>query len=160
MNKFTLNFSAHLNKLSFAEHNEYTYILGDKNSVSSFKPDQITVKNKIFFVIVKIHNGVLYHWVHFYGSPIEAKNYSYTLEYYNDTKTPKITCSFTDQVVSIDETIKSIFEKVNCLSFSRKLFENKFLQKNDVFKFSVKIRNLKEEVKDENVESGFSDVDE
>ena len=129
-------------------------------SVSSFKPCQITVKNKIFFSVIKIQNGVLYHWVHFYGSPIEAKNYSYTLEYYNDTKTPKVTCTFTDQVVSIDETADSIIENGNCFTIFRKAFENKFLLKDDKFKFSVKIRNLKEEVKDENVESGVSDVDE
>ena len=82
------------------------------------------------------------------------------MEYYNDTKTPKVTNSFSDQVVSIDETSVSIIENGNCLTISRKTFENKFLSKDDKFKFSVKIRNLKEEVKDENVESGVSDVDE
>jgi len=46
------------------------------------------------------------------------------------------------------------------LAISRKLFENQFLLEGDKFKFSVKIKNLKEEVKDENIESGVSDVDE
>ena len=78
------------------------------------------------------------------------------MEYYNDTQTPKVTCSFSDQVVSIDETI----DNAECLAISRKLFEKQFLLQNDKFKFSIKIRNLKEEVKDENVESGVSDVDE
>ena len=82
------------------------------------------------------------------------------MEYHNDTKTPEVTCSFSDQVISIDETADSIIENVNCLVISRKLFENKFVLTDDTFKFSVKIRNLKEEAKDENVESGVSDVDE
>ena len=82
------------------------------------------------------------------------------MEYYNDTKTPKVTNSFSNQVISIDETASSIVEKANCLAISRKLFENQFLLDEDKFKFSVKIKNLKEEVKDENVESGVSDVDE
>ena len=82
------------------------------------------------------------------------------MEYYNDTQTPKVTCSFSDQVVSIDETIDLVIDKAECLAISRKLFEKQFLLQNDKFKFSVKIRNLKEEVKYENVESGVSDVDE
>ena len=82
------------------------------------------------------------------------------MEYYNDTQTPKVTCSFSDQVVSIDETIDLVIDKPECLTISHKLFEKQFLLQNDKFKFSVKIRNLKEEVKYENVESGVSDVDE
>merc|ERR1712062_168161 len=97
----------------------------------------------------------LHHWIQIYGSPSEAKNYSYTLEYYNDTKTPKVALSITDQVVSIDETFDKIIEKGKCLAISRKLFEKRFLTE-----FSIEIRNLKEEFKDENVESGVSDVDE
>ena len=125
-------------------------------------PVQITVDKKVFFSFVWILDGVLHHWIQIYGSPSEAKNYSYTLEYYNDTKTPKVTNTFSDQVVSIDETADSITENGNCFSISRKVLENKFIQEQDTanFKFSVKIRNLKEEVKDENVESGVSDVDE
>ena len=45
------------------------------------------------------------------------------------------------------------------MAISRKLFENKFVLTDDSFKFSVKIRNLKEEAKDEKVESGVSDND-
>ena len=44
------------------------------------------------------------------------------------------------------------------ISANRK--ENKFIQEGVTSNFSVKIRNLKEEVKDENVESGVCDVDE
>ena len=77
------------------------------------------------------------------------------MEYYNDTQTPKVTCSFSNQVAPIDETI----DNAECLAISRKLFEKQLLLQNDKFKFSVKIRNLKEEVKDENVESGVSHVD-
>ena len=141
-------------------YNECTYTNTVKIVDTSFRPKKIIAENKIFFSIIWINNGVLYHWIHFYGPPIEAKNYSYTLEYYNDTKTPKVTNSFSNQVISIDETASSIVEKANCLAISRKLFENQFLLEEDKFKFSVKIKNLKEEVKDENVESGVSDVDE
>ena len=84
------------------------------------------------------------------------------MEYYNDTKTPRVTCSFSNQVVPIDETAGSIIENGNCFAISRKLLEKNLFRNRTlpIFKFSVKITNLKEEVKDENVESGVSDVDE
>jgi len=59
----------------------YTFDRKDRND-SWYNPKKITVENKIFFSNLRIQDGVLYHWIHFYGSPIEAKNYSYTLEYY------------------------------------------------------------------------------
>ena len=121
---------------------------------------QITVDKTVFFSVMRIQDGVLHHWIQIYGSPSEAKNYSYTLEYYNDTKTPKVTLSFSDQVVSIDETFDKIIENGKCLAIPRKLFEKRFLTDENKFKFSIEIRNLKEEFKDENVESGVSDVDE
>ena len=148
-------------------YNEFAYdFVREGVDGGHFLPKKIVAENKIFFSTIKRMGGVVYHWIHFYGSPIEAKNYSYTLEYYNDTKTPKVTCSFSDQVVSIDETVDSIIESGNCFSISRKVLKNKFFQQKDeekdkfLVKFSIKIGNLKEEVKDENVESGVSDIDE
>ena len=141
-------------------YNTFVFYYDRKISVGHYRPRKIIAENKVFFSVIRFKEDLLYHWIQFYGSSIEAKNYSYTLEYHNNTKTPEVTCSFGDQVVSIDETADSIIEKVNCLAISRKLFENKFVLADDTFTLSVKILNLKEEVKDENVESGVSDVDE
>ena len=134
-------------------YNTFVFNYDRKISVGHYRPRKIIAENKVFFSVIRFKEDLLYHWIQFYGSSIEAKKYSYTLEYHNTTKTPEITCSFGDQVVSIDETADSIIEKVNCMAISRKLFENKFVLTDDTFKFSVKIRNLKEEIKDENVES-------
>merc|ERR1712062_18482 len=146
-----------LKKDSHGLYNEYVYTYNVKSPDDAYyNPIKITAENKIFFSVIRIEDGMLYHWIHFYGSPIEANNYSYTLEYYNDSKTPEVACSFRDQVVPIDETSDTIIENGNCFAISRKQFENKFVTTDDddeSFKFSVKIRNLKEEVKDENVES-------
>ena len=57
-----------------------------------YKQSKINVENKIFFSTLTQKDDVFHHWIHFYGSPIEARNYSYTLEYINDAKTPKVTC--------------------------------------------------------------------
>jgi len=145
---------------TWGKRNEFKYLFKNKNSCSNFAPRSIEVKNKIFFGVGKMQDGVFYHWIHFYGSPKEAKNYSYTLEYFNDEGNDEVICSYKAKVVSIDETADSIIENGNCFGISRKLFEKKFVRQNDDFKYYVTIRNLKEEVKDENIESGVSDVDE
>ena len=143
-------------------YNECAYNYDRKKPDGAYFIIKIILENKIFFSTMKLKDGVIHHWIHFYGSPIEAKNYSYTLEYYNDAKTPTVTCSFSDQVVPIDETAGSIIENGNCFAISRKVLEKNLFRNRTlpIFKFSVKITNLKEEVKDENVESGVSDVDE
>ena len=63
-------------------------------------------------------------------------------------------------MLSIDETANSIIENGKCLGIYLKYFKNNFVDENSRFHFDVKIRNMKEEFKDENVESGVSDTDE
>ena len=105
-------------------------------------------------------NDSFHHWIVLYGSSNEAKNYSYTLEYLNETDETK--CCYTGKVLAIDETYDSIIKNGNCFGINRKLFDKKFLipEADNKFKFFVTIRNMKEEVKGENVASGFSGIDE
>ena len=116
-----------LGKDYFGLYNECTLTFLLKTSFSYFYPRKIIAENKIFFSVIVIKDGLFYHWIYFYGSPIEAKNYSYTVEYYNDTKTPRVTCSFSNQVAPIDETMDLIIDNAECLAISRKLFEKQFL---------------------------------
>ena len=102
--------------------------------------------------------GMIHYWIYFVGSPQEAKHYSYTLECQNEEGTTKNT--FVCQVVSIDETVDSIIRNGNCLNIIFSKFSRRDEQNIRVFKHTVTIRNLKEEAKDENVESGISDNDE
>ena len=96
----------------------------------------------------------------FLGTPIEAKNYSYTLEFKSETS-PTDTLFFNGQPFSIDETGGNYF------GVEKNYFGKKFVfvdpkdeSKIQKFRVEIKIRNLKEEVKDDNVESGVSDTDE
>ena len=61
------------------------------------------------------------------------------------------------QVMSVNEAADSIIGKGNCFGIARKLFETKYMDQERNFKYLVTITNLKEEVKDDNVESGISD---
>ena len=113
----------------------------------------------IFFNLCQVRDGAFYHWIHFFGSPTEAKKYAYTLEY-KDVTEAKRDLTYNGQVVSIDETAASIQASYNCLSVTFGFFKAHFIDKDRRFQYSVKIRNLKEEVKDENFEYGISDNDE
>ena len=123
-----------------------------------FLPMMISIESKVFFSVLKSRGNLFYHWIHFAGSPNEAKNYSYTLEYQNEEQT--VMNQFIGQVISIDETADSIIENGKCFGVAVKLFEAEFLNEKRLFKPLVTIRNLKQEAKDENVESGTSDNDE
>ena len=118
-------------------------------------PCKIDFDAKTFFSTCQAKNDVFYHWIHFLGSSIEAKKYAYTLEYIADAS--KRDLRYTGQVVSVDETADSIQANHNCLSVDFGFFKSHFINKDRKFIYSVKIRNLKEEVKDENVESVISD---
>ena len=145
-------------KLAFATSKEY--------------PAMIEIESKTFLSCVAgvaISQGspgspvvMIHHWIYFVGSPQEAKHYSYTLEYQNEEQTTKTT--FVGQVISIDETTVSIIKNGNCFGISALLF-SKFAKTDEnngrtlMPTANVTIRNLKEEAKDENVESGISDND-
>ena len=131
----------------------------DQLLVPAFPSQELEVNGIGTFIIgAKIDNGVFYQWIHFVGSSHEAKKFSYTFEYKNEEKTPHVHTLHSDQVASIDETSKSIIESGKCFGMPRKLFDKHVLE-NRRFEYSVTIRNLKEEAKDDNVESGVSDND-
>ena len=91
----------------------------------------------------------IYQWIHFVGSPNEAKNYAYTLEYYgNDDRTS----TYFGQVIPIDEDYDSIITNFNgfkCFNIDFDAFKTQFIH-GDKIKYSIRIKNLKEEIKDEN----------
>ena len=125
--------------------------------VPDFYPIMFDIDSKLFFSILKVKEGAIYHWVHLVGSPFEAKNFSYVLEYPHEGQ---VSVKYFGQVMSVNEAADSIIEKGNCLGIPRKLFETKYMDQERNFKYLVTITNLKEEVKDDNVESGISDDEE
>ena len=132
-----------------------------ETSSTAFFPSRELEVNGIgtFIIGAQFANGVFYHWIHFIGSSQEAKKFSYTFEYKNEEKTPHAHTLYSNQMISIDETSGAIIESGKCFGIPRKLFTQQFVLENGKFEYSVKIRNLKEEAKDDNVESGVSDND-
>ena len=107
---------------------------------------------RTFYSLIRKKNAIIYHWIQFLGSPNEAKNYAYTLEYHANNASQR-TNIYTDQVVPVDETSDSIISSFNCFAMPFGMLKAKFMDKKGKFKFSVQIRNLK----DDNEESGISD---
>ena len=121
-------------------------------------PLKIVFDERIFYVMDLCLGGTFYHWVHLVGSLHEAKHYSYTSEFFgNDSFRSHV---YTSKVIPIDETANLITENVDCFVVPFKFMKKHFIDENREHKYSVKIRNLKQEVKDENEESGVSDIDE
>ena len=71
---------------------------------------KLVFDERIFYVVEVCFRGTFYHWVHLVGSPHEAKNYSYTSEFFgNDSFRSHV---YTSKVIPIDETANSIIKNV------------------------------------------------
>ena len=117
-----------------------------------FRPVKISFSNRMFLLCSKTDSLIHYQWVYLLGSPNEAKHFSYTLKFNGlDTIT------FQGRVASIDESFQTISGK--CFAIPHKNFKNQIVDENSNYEYSLNIRNLKEEAKDENYESGISDND-
>ena len=122
-------------------------------------PRKIACDKNMFICSCQEEKGIFHHWIHFLGPPVEARKYAYTLEY-KDVTDSETNFTYNGRAISIDETADSIKVNYKCLSVAYGFFKSHFVDKDLKLMYSVKIRNLKEEAKDENVESGISDDDE
>mgnify|MGYP001234717377 FL=1 len=63
-------------------------------------------------------------------------------------------------MAAIDESFDSLSKAGKCFVIPHEFFMAQFVDEKLEYEYSLEIRNLKEEVKDENYESGISDDDE
>jgi len=131
-------------------------IVTGKNN--GYQKTKCTFNNQTFVICQKYDKKSgegWYKWVYILGSPNEAKHYSYTLKLIGkETET-----SFQGKVVAIDEPSETLLMAGKCFAIPYGAFKAQYVDENDEFKYLLEIRNLKEEVKDENYESGISDND-
>ena len=122
-------------------------------------PVKIEFDGRVFLFLGEqfVYEDTFYCWIQIVGSKYEAKNYIYTLEFHGND--PNVRSTYSGQVISIDETADSI--KDNCLNFgiNFKILKKQFVGEDSAYKVSIGIRNMKEELKDDNEESGISDND-
>ena len=118
-------------------------------------PIKLCVNQRMFLLCGLMENKIMHRWIHIIGTPNEAKHFSFTLKYFGENATN----TFEGKVVAIDDTFEAIFAAGKYFAFPQKAFVSQFVDENRMFKFSFKIRNLKEEAKDDNYESGISEDD-
>jgi hypothetical protein len=113
-------------------------------------PTKLALNNAQFFLLMAMDEGpkdLVYIWVYYYGSPEEAKNYHCSIKLFGDGEE----YIYNGPPRSLDESHDQIIREDHALSLGclRVLDES--------IKYSVKISCPKDEVKDEDVESGISD---
>merc|ERR1712137_853174 len=106
-----------------------------------FYPVYFDANGRSFFSIAKVQKETFYQWIHFLGSPDEAKNYSYTLEYYGNNGVSQRTNTYTNFVISTDQPSNAVVKSFNCFAMNYKAMVKQFIEEDGTFKYSVQIRN-------------------
>ena len=126
---------------------------GLKDGDSWFPTKMTTTCGAVFLICGWIANKTMYTWICLLGSSDEAKKYSCTYSMKNEIGEKFI---YVGPVHTLDKNYEDTVTSGSLLGIGidavkRSLNEDKELQ------FEITIRNLKEEAKDENMESGVSD---
>jgi hypothetical protein len=123
----------------------------------TYNPIQFSLKKAQFFLQMFVNNGLFYFWVHYHGSPEEAKNYKCTIKVFKDGADEKFI--YTSTVRSLDEPLETIINDENALIISTRQIRR--LVANGKLKCIVKVSCPKEEeidkAKTEDVDSDLSD---
>jgi len=117
-------------------------------------PTKIDAFNRSFFEVGLIKNGFMYRWVYFLGSVEEERNFQYKviLKHGNGK-----VISTEENVSSLDSCYKTIVENDDKIfSISVKKLKQ-IMGPNNTLYYTIELRDLKEEAKDDDEESGISD---
>ena len=141
-------------------------------------PNTFVAFKRTFFEVCHLQNGFVYLWIFLLGFKDEAKKFYYQATITNSSN-DKDFRTFNGQVRSMDETTIDIIAQQNCFVIGQVTCNN-FKSRQDnlpdlqgmpegfplkypvfpgMIKYQIELRNLKEEAKDEDEESGISDND-
>ena len=115
---------------------------------------QIDGPNKTFFEVGTNNGQFQFHWIYFHGDPDEAKNYFYHAKIKSGESKQEMT--YSGQVRSLSETKQKIMNAFDAFYIPHAKVK-KFQDENSKLVIEYKIRNMKEEAKDDDEESGIDD---
>ena len=118
-------------------------------------PKIITMQNMTFFEVWYKKENSMYFWIYFLGDPYEADRFQYHIHL---KKAHGREITYFGKVKSINEEYESLLKDEDTFVSSMEVIE-RYRSPNLMLEYTLKIRNLKEEVKDENCESGIDDSD-
>ena len=114
-----------------------------------------TTKTFVNKMLAKEKEQLVRIWCYILGSPKEAEHFRYELKIKKEAGKE---IQFFGKVRSINEDYKSFLESDDIFEISRGMLK-KYLNEEAELEYTFNIRNLKEEAKDEDFESGIDDSD-
>ena len=148
----------HVNKFWFdSTENKHTLMLGSAKSEDGmvWLPHGIKISSGVdFFLVGKIINKIAHIWLYIMASPLQAKNYAYTLSITGANGNKFIT--FHDYAKPLDEGSDEIFEKQSVFLIGTETIKE-IRNENQKLPIEITIHDLKAEAKDDNEESGVED---
>ena len=148
---------------SIFENNERQFaqfgLNGRQGNDSYSVPSKFEIEGRSFIFTGKIEDKNFHRWVYIIGSPEEAKHFSFVFKLFGKNASAASNI-FEGKVAAIDESFDTLMDAGKCFSIPHRSFMAQFVDSDGRHEFSVDIKNLKEEVKDDNYESGISDTDE
>ena len=117
---------------------------------------KMSLGNTDFFLTGRSENDMVYFWIYVLGSRFEAKNFAYTLSVTSKSGTKSF---FYDHVKPLDEGAKDIIARKSAFMIGSEFAKMLRAERNEnmEWQMDVTIHALKEEVKDDNEESGVED---
>ena len=112
-----------------------------KSSIKNFYLTAVKIEayGRVFITSAMTLDGVFYQWVKLLGSPSEAKDFIFSLEY----KGSESTHVFFGKVSSINESGKSIITSGKCSSIAFNVFKTQFMEGNtSKYSWSITIKKL------------------
>jgi len=106
-----------------------------------------------FFTISKVDNNTIYSCIVLMGSTDQSRNYSYTSAVTSNIGEKFV---FSGPVPTVDRSVDDIIASGSLLTLGTDVF-NRSLNEDKQFEVEITVRNLKEEAKDDDMESGVSD---
>ena len=117
-------------------------------------PKIISIQNLTFFEVWYKREKSMYMWVYFLGDPCEADRFQYHIHL---KKASGREVAYFGKVKSINEEFGTILDDENTFTISMEMIQRYSNELN--LEYTLKIRNMKEEVKDDKYESGIDDSD-
>ena len=100
-------------------------------------------------------NNTMYIWVYLLGDPYEADRFQYHIHLKKESGKET---TFFGKVKSINQYYLTVMGDENTCVTSVEMLQ-RYQNKQGKLEYTLKIRNLKEELKDDNCESGIDDSD-
>lgn len=129
---------------------------GDERKI--LKTTRFPIFNRNFFEVGVVENGHVYRWICAHMDPEEAEHFQFRYVLENEEKGSKF--EFTGKVHSLAQDPDKIIEDQENVFITGLKAVQKVATEENMVSYTIEIRNLKEEAKDPDLESGISDEDE